>query len=184
MHFMSQQSQQIIDTSFKDQLLVINKVEESGVLVLDLSEVISIEPIEELYIEEFLDQNKILREKAFRDKLKSFDWMRYKNKNVCIVPANNIITPYWAYMLLMKYISPVVKRVEIGDHIKMLDCFISEGILKLNIEDYIDKRVVLKGCSAVHINEKAYAKATQKLMPVVRSLMFGEPCSTVPVYKK
>ena len=164
--------------------MITNKVEQSGILVLDLSEFILIEPIEELCIEQFLDQNKILREKAFRDNLKAYDWLIYKNKNVCIIPASNSIVPYWAYMLLMKYISPLVKRVEVGDHTSMLDCFINEGLSKINYEDYIDKRVVLKGCSSGHINEKVYAKATQRLIPVVRSLMYGEPCSTVPVYKK
>ena len=164
--------------------MVTNRVEQSGILVLDLSEFISLEPIETISIKDFLDQNQILREKPYRQQLKEFDWSIYENKNIVICPLKEAIIPHWAYMLLTSYISPLAKRVLVGDKGKMKEVFINEGIARINLDEFKDKRVVLKGCGAEHINEVAYANATKKLLPVVRSLMYGEPCSTVPVYKK
>ena len=181
---MSQRNLLTTDLSSNYLDMVINKVEQSGILVLDLSEIIIVEPIEKIYLKDLLDKNHILREKAYRERLKDLDWAMFRNKNVCIIPYKEAIIPYWAYMLLMTYISPCVSRVVIGDEDKMYEEFINDGIASINVEEYKDKRVVLKGCSADYIDEKAYAKATKKLMPVVRSLMYGEPCSTVPVYKK
>ena len=101
-----------------------------------------------------------------------------------IVPHNDAIIPHWAYMLLISYTTPFAKRLVVGDEAKMNELFIDEGIERLNLEEFKDKRVVLKGCGSEYINEVAYANTTKKLLPVVRSLMYGEPCSTVPVYKK
>ncbi len=164
--------------------MVTNRVEQSGILVLDLSEVITVEPIVKIAIKDFLDQNQILREKSYRQQLKEKDWSVYENKNVVIVPLNDAIIPHWAYMLLTSYTSAFAKRLVVGDEAKMNEQFIDEGIARLNLDEFKDKRVVLKGCGSEYINEVAYANATKKLLPVVRSLMYGEPCSTVPVYKK
>ena len=129
-------------------------------------------------------EEMILKEKDFREFLKNHDWSIYEGKNVAIICSEDAIIPTWAYMLLALKLSPFANAVVYGNLEQLEDKLYFDAIAKINPLDYADARVVVKGCSKVPVPTSAYVEITQKLMPHAKSLMFGEPCSTVPLYKK
>lgn len=161
-----------------------NKVAESGIITLNLEDFFPKEDVIIFDIKEHLFMGMILREKEFREALKQADWTKYQGKNVAIICSADAIIPMWAYMLLMAYLQPVATFVATGNEDDLRKQIILHNIQKINVEDYRDARVVIKGCGDVPIADYAYAEITRVLLPVVKSLMYGEPCSTVPVYKK
>ena len=126
----------------------------------------------------------ILKEKEFRASLNEIDWSIYQNKMVGIFCSTDAIIPMWANMLIVSNLQPVAKAVYFGDANRVREQLIVEKITTINALDYQDQRVVIKGCGETPIHESAYIAITQKLRPVVKSIMFGEPCSTVPVFKR
>ena len=126
----------------------------------------------------------ILKEKDFRASLVSIDWSAYQDKIVGIYCSTDAIIPMWANMLIVSGLQPFAKVVYFGDENKVREQLLLEQIACINAQDYTDQRVVIKGCGETPIGESAYVAITQKLRPVVKSIMYGEPCSTVPVYKK
>ena len=126
----------------------------------------------------------ILKEKDFRDFLKAHDWTQYLGKNVAIICSEDAIVPTWAYMLLAIQLEPYANAVVFGDLAALEDKLFSDAISKINPEEFSGKKVVVKGCSKVPVPISAYVAVTNLLKPVAQSLMFGEPCSTVPLYKK
>jgi hypothetical protein len=163
---------------------IVNRVATSGIVSLDLEELYH--PGERvLYdIKDNLWQGMILREKDFRDFLKAHDWSQYNGKNVAIICSEDAIVPTWAYMLLAVQLEPFANTVVFGDLDMLEDKLFADAIARLNINEYVGKRVVVKGCSKVAVPVSAYVEISRLLKPVVQSLMFGEPCSTVPLYKK
>lgn len=164
---------------------IVNKVAESGIITLDLSVFIPEEGnVIGFDIKPYLFKEMILREKDFREAMKQENWGQYEGKYVAIFCSADAIIPMWAYMLITSYLTPLGKGAYFGtveDYIKKLT---SDSIQTININDYRDKRVVLKGCGDKSVPEVAYIIATEKLKSVVKSLMYGEPCSTVPIYKQ
>jgi hypothetical protein len=132
----------------------------------------------------FLFMELILKEKDFRAALLAFDWSEYEGKNVILTCSADAIIPVWAYMIASSYLQPVAKTLILGEPDQTKTQLLLNAINEINTDDYIDKRVVIKGCGEIPIPESAYAAITFKLRPVVKSLMYGEPCSTVPIYKK
>ncbi len=126
----------------------------------------------------------ILKEKDFREALKQHNWQQYAGKAVGITCTADAIIPLWAYMLIITYLQPVVSFVAAGNAEEIKKRLLLNNINSINRADYEDKRVVIKGCGDMGIGEEAYADITRVLLPVVKSLMYGEPCSTVPVFKK
>jgi hypothetical protein len=126
----------------------------------------------------------ILKEKEFRAALLTTDWTIYQDKVVGIICSADAIIPMWANMLIVSALNPFAKAVYFGNENKVREQLLLENINTLNINEYNDQRVVIKGCGDTPIGESAYIAITQKLRPVVKSIMYGEPCSTVPVYKK
>lgn len=126
----------------------------------------------------------ILKEKDFRESLKTIDWEIYRDKNVAITCSADAIIPVWAYMLVATYLEPVAKDFIMGDEKELHKTLFLKNIATINTNDYIDKRVVIKGCGETPIPDYVYMEITKRLRPVVKSIMYGEPCSTVPVYKK
>jgi hypothetical protein len=126
----------------------------------------------------------ILKEKDFRAALQSMDWEQYRNKNVAITCSADAIIPIWAYMLAASNLQPVAKDVVFGDEKQLLQALLLKNLFPIKGEDYLDKRVVIKGCGDVTIPEAAYVEITNKLRPFVKSIMYGEPCSTVPIFKR
>lgn len=163
---------------------IINKVAQSGLVTLDPAEFY---PQGERVIYDIapnLFQGLILREKDFREFVKNHDWTQYTGKNVGIICSADAIVPAWAYMLLANRIAPYATDVVFGDADVLETVLFSKAIDKLDVEQYRDQRMVIKGCGDVPVPVSAYVALTEKLTPVVKSLMFGEPCSTVPLYKR
>lgn len=161
-----------------------NKVAESGLLTIDLASLLPSNEIILFDIKPYLFKELILKEKEFRASLLNIDWSIYQDKIVGIVCSTDAIIPMWANMLIVSSLHPYAKAVYFGDENKVREQLLQESISKINTELYIDQRVVVKGCGETPIGESAYIAITQKLRPIVKSIMYGEPCSTVPVYKK
>lgn len=163
---------------------IVNKVAESGLVTLDLEQYIPKEETAVFDLKDFLFMGMILKEKDFREALKNHDWKQYHNKHVAITCSADAIIPVWAYMLATSYLQPEAKEVVLGDGKELHKRVFLKNISAINPSDYTDKRVVIKGCGDTPIDDFAYAEATKILLPVAKSIMYGEPCSTVPIYKK
>jgi hypothetical protein len=161
-----------------------NKVAESGIATIDLASLLPSNDIIVFDIKPYLYMELILKEKEFRAALLTTDWTIYQDKVVGIICSADAIIPMWANMLIVSALNPFAKAVYFGNENKVREQQLLENINTLNINEYNDQRVVIKGCGDTPIGESAYIAITQKLRPVVKSIMYGEPCSTVPVYKK
>ncbi len=163
--------------------IIVNKVAGSGLVSFDLADYYhSGERV--LYdIKDNLFHGLMLREKDFRAFLKEHDWEQYKDKNVAVYCSADAIVPTWAYMLLATKIEPYAHLVVFGDMNALEDALFREAIAKIDLEKYKDQRIVVKGCGDIPVPVSAYVEITRKLRPIVKSLMYGEPCSTVPLYK-
>ncbi len=164
--------------------IIINKVATSGLITFDLEDIYDKNERVIYDLKDNLFMGMILKEKDFREFLKTHDWSQYTGKNVAIICSEDAIIPTWAYMLLALKLEPVANAVVFGDLAALEDKLFYDAIAKVNPEDYRDARVVVKGCSKVPVPTAAYVEITRKLQPVAQSLMFGEPCSTVPLYKR
>jgi hypothetical protein len=163
---------------------IINKVTDSGLITIDLASLLPSNEIVLFDIKPYLFMELILKEKDFRAALLSTDWTFYQDKYVGIHCSTDAIIPMWANMLIVSNLQPFARGVYFGDENKVREQILLEKITAINPNDYQDQRVVIKGCGETSIGESAYISITQKLRPVVKSIMFGEPCSTVPVYKR
>jgi len=161
-----------------------NKVAESGIITLDLSPYVPTdESLTTFDLKPFLFMEMILREKDYRAALQEHDLAQYTNKHVGIICSIDAIIPVWAYMLAASYLQPVAASVHFASLAELKTAIITAAVTAIDTAEYNGKRVVLKGCGDVAVPEIAYVAATARLRPVVKSLMYGEPCSTVPVYK-
>ena len=161
-----------------------NKVSESGILTVDLEEYYPKDETIVFDLKDYLFMGLILKEKDFREALKNLDLTPYINKNVALTCTADAIIPMWAYMLVSSYLQPVAKNVVFGNADFLHQTLFLKNIATINPENYTDKRVVIKGCGDLPVSENAYVAITQLLRPVAKSIMYGEPCSTVPIYKK
>jgi hypothetical protein len=125
----------------------------------------------------------ILKEKDFRSDLQNTDWQPYENKIVAVTCSTDAIIPAWAYMLVAAYLQPIAHDVIFGTPEDAIKQVLLKRINAIDANQFTDKRVVVKGCGDVQIGEYAYMEIALKLRPVAKSIMYGEPCSTVPVYK-
>ncbi|MBS1665810.1 MAG: DUF2480 family protein [Bacteroidetes bacterium] len=163
---------------------IINKVAASPLLSLDLEEYYPKEEVVLFDLKPFLFMELILKEKDFRAALQNLDWSVYQNKIVAVTCSADAIIPVWAYMLVVSYLEPFAKEVVLGDEKKAVEQILLKKIQEINIEEFTDKRIVVKGCGELPIGEFAYMEITKRLRPVAKSIMYGEPCSTVPIFKK
>lgn len=161
-----------------------NKVSESGILTVDLEEYYPKDETIVFDLKDYLFMGLILKEKDFREALKNLDLTPYTNKNVALTCTADAIIPMWAYMLVSSYLQPVAQNIVFGNADFLHQTLFLKNIAAINPENYTDKRVVIKGCGDLPISENAYVAITQLLRPVAKSIMYGEPCSTVPIYKK
>jgi hypothetical protein len=163
---------------------IVNKVANSGLVSFDLEDYY---PKEERVIYDVKDnlfQEMILKEKDFRQFLKEHDWEQYKNKNIAITCSVDAVVPTWAYMLLATKLEEVANAFVFGG-LESLEVHLFTQILNnIDFSAFQDKKVVIKGCSKYEIPTTIYVDLTHRMKPFVKSLMFGEPCSTVPLYKK
>jgi hypothetical protein len=164
--------------------VVVNKVAESGLISIDLEQYYPTGEMKVFDLKDHLFMGLILKEKEFREALKNMDWRIYQDKNVAITCSADAVIPMWAFMLVASYLQPVAKEFLFGNEDTLHRTLFINNLQKINAADYADKRVVIKGCGDKAINEAVYVEITKLLRPVVKSIMFGEPCSTVPIYKK
>ena len=163
--------------------IVVNKVAESGIITINLEDSYPKDPIVVFDLKPYLFRELILREKDFRDALKKEDWSRFKDKIVLIQNPAEAIIPMWAHMLVASYLQPYAKDIDYGDESDYIKRTFLRNISDIAAEQYRSKRVVIKGCGDLELPESAYILITKKIKPLVKSLMFGEACSTVPIYK-
>lgn len=162
---------------------IVNKVANSGLITIDLEKYLPSAEIVRFDLKDHLFMELILKEKNFREALKDLDWRIYGDKYVAVSCSVDAIIPAWAYMLVVTYLHAVAKDVYVGNSAEMQKHLLIKNIAAIDVNEFTEKRVVIKGCGDVNIESFAYAEITKVLLPVVKSIMYGEPCSAVPVYK-
>lgn len=160
-----------------------NRVADSGIVNVDLSDYAPKENILELDLKQFLFDGLVLKEKEFRVSLKEFDFNKYDGKVVAVFCGANVIVPMWAYMLITTYLNNANAKIYFGNKNKVTQAIIKENIDSINVDDYKEKRVIVNGCSNIKLSEGLFIAITKKLQKNVKSLMFGEACSAVPIFK-
>lgn len=163
---------------------IVNRVAQSGLVVLDLDKYYRPNRRTLIDLKEALFQGQILREKDFREFIKQHNWAQYKGAFVAVSCSAEAIIPRWAYMLIMASLAPYAALAVFGDLTALEAEAFRGAILEEDWEQYRDARVLVKGCSKVDVPESVYMELTKRLVPVVTSLMYGEACSTVPVFKR
>lgn len=163
---------------------IINKVSQSGLITIDLESFYPPGKRILFDIKDHLFQGLILREKDFREFIKNEDWNKYKDAYVALTCSADAIVPTWAYMLLAAQLEPVAKKVIFGDLETLETILYNQIFSEINVNDYKDARIVIKGCGVLPVPKAAYVQITTLLRPVAKSIMYGEPCSTVPLYKQ
>ncbi|MBB1283358.1 DUF2480 family protein [Flavisolibacter sp. BT320] len=163
--------------------VIVNKVAQSGLITLNLEDYFPQGDVVTFDLKDYLFMGLILKEKDFREALKALDWSVYGGKNVAITCTADAIIPLWAYMLVTTYLQPVAKEEYVGTAEEMHKHLFLKNIAAIDATTFTDKRIVVKGCGDIPVGAFAYAELTRHLLPYVKSIMYGEPCSTVPVYK-
>jgi len=162
---------------------IINRVANSKLKIFDLEEIYPEGKRVLFDVKDWLFQELILKETDFRDSVKNHDWSQYKNCFVAVTCSVDAIIPSWAFMLVAAELIPFANKVVIGD-LDLLETVLYQELLQfIDFRDYTDKPVIIKGCANKPIPKSAYAFLIEKLQPIARSILFGEACSTVPIYK-
>jgi hypothetical protein len=162
----------------------VNKVAESGIITLNLEEYYPKEPVVVFDMKDYLFMGLILKEKDFRESLKNLDLSVFQDKNVALTCTADAVIPMWAYMLVASALQPVAKEIIFGSEEFTIQTLLLRNIATIPSAEYTDKRMVIKGCGELPVKEAAYVEITKLLRPYAKSIMYGEPCSTVPVFKK
>lgn len=163
---------------------IVNKIAQSGLITFDLEKYYPQQEMVIFDLKDFLFMELILKEKDYREKLKNLDWSIYQNKTVGVTCSAVAIIPMWAYMLAVTYLQPVADEVIFADEAQLFNFLFLRNMSAIDPKDFEDKRVVIKGCGDKKIPEAAYVEITKILLPVAKSIMYGEACSTVPLFKK
>ncbi|MEH0008348.1 MAG: DUF2480 family protein [Flavobacteriales bacterium] len=163
---------------------IANKVAQSGLKIFDLEAFYPDGKRMSLDIKPWLDKGAVLREKAFRQQLKAHDWVTYRDAYVAVYNSAAALIPAWAYMLVTTFLQPHAKRVVQGDLEALEGALFYAALHDLDISPYRGARVIIKGCAHKPIPQAAFVTLIQKLLPVSQSIMYGEACSTVPLFKR
>ena len=163
---------------------ILNRVAGSKLVTLDLEDYFPLGERVLLDIYKWLHEGLVLKEKDFRETIKNHDWEQYSDKYVAITCSTDAIIPSWAYLLISVSLTPFAKKFIIGDLDLLENMIFQEVVESIDIEPFNDVPVIIKGCSNKQIPDAAYALLTKRLFPQVSSLMFGEACSSVPLFKK
>lgn len=163
---------------------IVNKVAQSGLITIDLAEHAPKAAIEIYDIKENLFHGLILKEKDFREFIKTHDWSQYKDKHIGIICSADAIVPTWAYMLLSTKLVDYALSIHFGDEDYVRKTLFDHALSSLDYSQYQDQRIVVKGCGDIPVPESAFVTFTTQLSKVAKSVMYGEPCSTVPVFKR
>jgi len=162
----------------------VNKVADSGIITLNLEDYFPTEPIRVFDMKDYLFMGLILKEKDFRQALKELDVTQYTGSIAALTCSADAVIPMWAYMLVASALQPVASKIFFGTEQEAMQALMLKNINQIDTSKFIDQRVVIKGCGELPVTEAAYVEITSLLRPVAKSIMYGEPCSTVPVFKK
>lgn len=161
-----------------------NKVAESSLITFNLEDLYRTGLRSTFDLKDFLFEGLMLREKDYRQRLAELDWTKYEGHFVNILCSADAIVPQWAFMLAATYLEPVAERVLMGPSEALETILFQEALASLDVEQFRDQRVIVKGCSRYPVPASAYVELVTRLRPVVKSLMYGEACSTVPLFKR
>lgn len=162
----------------------VNKVAASGLITFNLEDYLNQAERIVYDIKDNLFHGLMLREKDFREFIKTHDWASYTGKNIAITCSADAIVPTWAYMLLANKLKPYANEVVFGSLETLETVLFTKALAKIDLKAFAGERVVVKGCADIDLPVSAYVEITNLLTPVVKSIMYGEPCSTVPIYKR
>ena len=162
---------------------IVNRVANSSLITMDLTDYAPTKPIAVLDIKDFLFQGIVLKEKEFRLSLKAFDFSIYTNTTVALNCSADAIVPMWAFMLVTSYLNAVNADIYFGTKEDVFQQIFKENINTINASEFEGKKVIVKGCGQIPLTEILYIAITKKLQNTVSSLMFGEACSSVPILK-
>jgi len=163
---------------------IVNRVAKSPLITLDLEDWYTPGPRFGIDISQWLEEGLILREKNFREALAAHDWEAYRNGYAALFCSSEAIIPAWAYMLIGTYLKPIARRVVVGTPEMMETLLFREQLENLDLEPYRDRPVIIKGCSKLPVPPSAYVWALERVQEVAKSVMYGEACSSVPLYRK
>ncbi len=163
---------------------IVNKVATSGLITVDLETYFPPFQVKTLDVAPVLFEGLLLREKDFREFVKTHDWSQYQDALLAVDCSADAIIPVWAYMLIAVHAAPFVKQLTFGSATAALTEWYKQVITTIPLNEFIEARVVVKGCGDKPVPDAAYVYLAHHLQPVVKSMMYGEPCSTVPLYKK
>lgn len=167
-----------------DEKEIINRVANSSLITFNLEELYPSGEQAEVDLKDLLFQGLILREKDLREFIKVHTWQNYQHKNVAVFCSTDAVIPTWAFMLIGIALQPFANKIVFGNRDVLASQLFKEALDKVDWEKFRDAKVVIKGCSDVHVPESAYVEAATRLRPLAASILYGEPCSTVPLYKK
>lgn len=167
-----------------DSKPLINRVAASSLITLNLEDFFPEGEVVIFDLKDYLFRELILKEKDFRQALKAIDWSQYAGKHLLITCSTDAIIPIWAYMLVTVYATPVARSIFQGTPEEFYKKTFTDTLNQLDLKQYENKLLVIKGCSNKPVPTSAYVDLTRLLQPIAKSIMFGEPCSTVPLYKK
>jgi hypothetical protein len=164
--------------------ILVNRVAESDLQVIALDELTGNHEYIEFDLKDYLFQGLILREKDFRQAVKDYVWSALEGKILAVHCSTDAIIPMWAYMLIAANASVFTHRIFYGNKQAAMEADLIQSILEKDWSYLQNKRVVIKGCSDIELPASAYLAIAQKIQPLVQSMMYGEPCSTVPIFKR
>lgn len=163
---------------------IINRVANSKLMTFDLEEIYPKGERVSFDISQWLLEGIVLRESDFREKAKEHDWSQYRDTFVALFCSTDAIVPGWAYLLISLHLAPFAEKVTVGNLEELESILFTEILQKTDFSQYADKPVIIKGCAHKPIPQNAYVLLAQKLQPIAKSIMYGEACSSVPLYKK
>lgn len=163
---------------------IVNRVANSKLVVIDLEDYYPKGNRVVVDIKDWLYEGLVLREKEFREKVEEHNWLQYQDAYVALTCSTDAIVPSWAYMLMTISLEPFAKQIVIGD-LQQLETSLYQTIIEnLDVGQFMDKSLIIKGCSHKPVPTNAYILLSKKLKPIARSIMYGEACSAVPLFKK
>ena len=163
---------------------IINRVANSKLVTFDLEEIYPKGERVSFDISQWLLEGIVLRESEFRNKATEHNWSQYQDKFVALFCSTDAIVPGWAYLLLSLHLAPYAKKVTVGSLDELESILFTELLQNIDVSEYIDKPVIIKGCAHKPIPQNAYVLLVQRLQPIAKSIMYGEACSSVPLFKR
>lgn len=163
---------------------LINRVANSSLITINLEKFFPEKELIVFDLKDYLFKGLILKEKDFRGALEALDWAQFEGKNIAVFCSTDAIVPVWAYMLVASKAAPYANNIVFGDEKRFYETHYQQVLEAVDFSQYDDKRVVIKGCSQKPVPASAYLNLTRLLRPHAKSIMYGEPCSTVPIFKK